>query len=69
MNRYEDQMKKLKSRMKSCRLCTCPDKDVPSILCGHPLPCPHHTILMEFDELDDFLEELMNKWDQMDQID
>lgn len=24
--------------------CERPDKDVPGITCGHPLPCPFHTV-------------------------
>ena len=24
-----------------------PDRDVPKIECGYPLPCPHHTVIME----------------------
>lgn len=24
--------------------CQRPDRDVPGILCGHPLPCPYHTV-------------------------
>ncbi len=22
--------------------CQKPDRDVPKLICGHPLPCPHH---------------------------
>ncbi|VVB55213.1 Uncharacterised protein [uncultured archaeon] len=24
--------------------CNQPDRDVPGIICGYPLPCPHHTV-------------------------
>ncbi|MBA7496139.1 hypothetical protein ES702_06737 [subsurface metagenome] len=24
--------------------CNRPDKDVPGLICGHPLPCPFHTV-------------------------
>lgn len=26
--------------------CTSPDRDVPGIKCGYPLPCPHHSVLV-----------------------
>lgn len=27
--------------------CEKPDRDVPRIQCGYPLPCPHHTFVIE----------------------
>jgi hypothetical protein len=27
--------------------CTKPDHDVPSIICGYPLPCPWHTVVID----------------------
>lgn len=27
--------------------CTKPDRDVPTLTCGYPLPCPHHTLVIE----------------------
>lgn len=27
--------------------CNKPDRDVPGIVCGYPLPCPHHTAIIE----------------------
>lgn len=27
--------------------CNKPDRDVPGIVCGYPLPCPYHTIIMD----------------------
>jgi hypothetical protein len=27
--------------------CEQPDKDVPEIVCGHPLPCPWHTVKID----------------------
>lgn len=27
--------------------CERPDRDVPSIKCGYPLPCPWHTAILE----------------------
>lgn len=32
--------------MKTCRQ---PDRDVPKLVCGYPLPCPHHTLVLEPD--------------------
>lgn len=31
----------------SRRFCDQPDRDVPGIKCGYPLPCPYHTAIME----------------------
>ncbi len=28
-------------------MCTRPDRDVPALKCGYPLPCPHHTIVID----------------------
>lgn len=33
--------------MKKRLNCRQPDKDCPKILCGHPLPCPYHTVVMD----------------------
>jgi hypothetical protein len=30
--------------MKHCKK---PDKDFPKMVCGHPLPCPWHTVIIE----------------------
>ena len=27
--------------------CERPDRDSPGIVCGHPLPCPYHTAVIE----------------------
>ena len=27
--------------------CEKPDRDVPGIICGFPLPCPYHTVIMD----------------------
>ncbi len=27
--------------------CNHPDRHVPSIECGYPLPCPHHTVTID----------------------
>lgn len=26
--------------------CKQPDRDVPKLVCGYPLPCPHHTVMI-----------------------
>ena len=28
-------------------ICRRPDRDVPGLACGYPLPCPHHTAIIE----------------------
>jgi len=30
--------------------CERPDRDVPGIICGHPLPCPYHTVVLDKNE-------------------
>ena len=25
-------------------MCQAPDRDVPGLVCGYPLPCPHHNV-------------------------
>ena len=27
--------------------CRHPDRDVPKLMCGYPLPCPHHTVVLD----------------------
>ena len=27
-------------------MCTKPDRDVPELICGYQLPCPHHTVMI-----------------------
>lgn len=27
--------------------CQRPDRDVPKLKCGHPLPCPYHTLTID----------------------
>ena len=36
-------MKNIKGRM----FCDKPDVDEPKLKCGYPIPCPHHTVIME----------------------
>ena len=28
-------------------ICNRPDHNVPGLICGHPLPCPYHTTIIE----------------------
>ncbi len=37
----------LKQRLKNSLCCTAPDRDVPKMFCGHPLPCPYHTVIID----------------------
>ena len=30
--------------------CQHPDRDCPKLVCGYPLPCPHHTAVIDTDE-------------------
>ena len=30
--------------------CRRPDRDFPGTICGYPLPCPHHTIILNLDK-------------------
>lgn len=27
--------------------CEKPDRDIPRLTCGHPLPCPYHTVTID----------------------
>ena len=31
----------------SRRTCNQPDRHEPKLVCGYPLPCPHHTLVIE----------------------
>lgn len=33
--------------MKNDLTCRAPDRDVPGLTCGYPLPCPHHTAIVD----------------------
>lgn len=39
--------------MKAMRVMYCqqPDRDVPKLTCGYPLPCPWHTAIIEEDKV------------------
>lgn len=28
-------------------LCKRPDRDVPGLVCGYPIPCPYHTVIID----------------------
>jgi len=32
---------------KGCEFCRQPDRDVPEVVCGYPLPCPYHTVTID----------------------
>lgn len=36
--------------------CTFPDRDVPKLVCGHPLPCPYHTLVIAEKDLPALIE-------------
>ncbi len=31
-------------------ICKHPDRDIPKIVCGYPLPCPWHTVIIDLSE-------------------
>lgn len=31
-------------------MCDAPDRDVPALKCGYPMPCPHHSVLVVIGE-------------------
>ncbi len=35
------------AKKKKVEFCTSPDRHVPKIKCGYPLPCPYHTVVAE----------------------
>lgn len=49
---------KRKSKKVPVATCTKPDRDVPALQCGYPLPCPHHTVRVAVVVPPNFLEEL-----------
>ena len=32
------------------KYCNKPDRDVPEIICGFPIPCPYHTVIIDLKE-------------------
>lgn len=41
-------------------MCKKPDRDVAALVCGYPLPCPHHTIVIEESQLEPFVIERLH---------
>jgi hypothetical protein len=41
-------------------LCNQPDRDVPKLKCGYPLPCPHHTVVVDLSQSRPVIELPMN---------
>jgi hypothetical protein len=41
-------MKEINGRM----FCDKPDRDVPGIVCGFPIPCPYHTFVIDNDKIE-----------------
>jgi hypothetical protein len=36
--------------------CKHPDRDVPKLVCGYPLPCPHHTVVIDCATVDEVID-------------
>ena len=36
--------------MKSAQVCRQPDHEEPRLTCGHPVPCPYHTVKIRLDK-------------------
>jgi hypothetical protein len=43
----DDILEELEEKEVSMTDCERPDRDVPGIICGHPLPCPYHTVTID----------------------
>lgn len=41
--------------------CKHPDRDVPGLVCGHPMPCPYHTIIVDVESKQITIPEAMQK--------
>ena len=46
-------------------LCKQPDRDVPKIECGHPLPCPYHTLVIEADSMEQAVDKVVSVVDTL----
>ena len=44
--------------MNNSLTCQQPDRDCPGLICGYPLPCPHHTVVIETDGIVTFPPEV-----------
>jgi hypothetical protein len=40
------------------RFCNKPDRHEPKLTCGYPLPCPHHTAIIDTTDPDDTIVEV-----------
>jgi hypothetical protein len=48
---YLETMEIMEEQMASVRTCTRPDRDEPRLVCGYPLPCPHHTTVIDGEDV------------------
>lgn len=42
------------------QFCDKPDRDVPKLTCGYPIPCPYHTVVIEADRDEDVIQKTVN---------
>lgn len=42
--------------------CRRPDRDCPGLRCGHPLPCPWHTVTIDVGKTPPSVEEPVTAW-------
>lgn len=47
-----------KTKLKKTGHCTQPDRHVASLVCGYPLPCPYHTVILSEEHLFEVLSEI-----------
>jgi hypothetical protein len=43
-------MRRATRKRRRAPTCRQPDRDSPKLLCGYPLPCPHHTAILHTDK-------------------
>lgn len=36
--------------------CKHPDRDEPRLVCGYPMPCPHHTVVIDVPTVDEVID-------------
>lgn len=41
--------------------CARPDRDVPGLECGYPLPCPHHTVVVNYNAINKLVEAIQER--------
>ena len=44
-----DDLAAVPTRKMNSRTCQKPDRDNPKMKCGYPLPCPHHTLIVDLE--------------------